>query len=264
MNILETIIQKKREEVANRKNQVNLRELENMPSFKQEPLSLGKFLADGTKTGIIAEYKRKSPSKGVINASAKVENVTRDYAKYGASALSVLTDEAFFGGTMEDFLAARAIQLPLLRKDFIIDEFQITESKAYGADIILLIAAALQNKNLTRELAIFAHNTGLQVLLEIHSEEELEHICDEVDAVGINNRNLKTFNVDVENSVKLAKSIPAGKLKIAESGIHSVETMIMFRQEGFNGFLIGEKFMNEEDPGKAFKRFVKGTKGEGV
>lgn len=259
MNILDQIILHKQAEVNERKNQLNLRELEKMPSFKQEPLPLGRFLLDSHKTGIIAEFKRKSPSKGVINAEAKVEDVTRDYAKYGASALSVLTDEEFFGGTMEDFLVAREVQLPLLRKDFIIDEFQIVESKAYGADIILLIAAALKNKLLTRELAIFARNTGLQVLLEIHGEEELEHICDEVDFVGVNNRNLKTFAVDIENSISLSKAIPADKLKIAESGIHSLQTLQLLRQEGFNGFLMGEKFMHEPDPGKAFKQFVMET-----
>lgn len=257
MNILDQIIEEKRRTVANRKAVVSLKEMKSMPAFRQEPLSLAHSLLDKSKTGIIAEFKRQSPSKGVINANARVEDVVRDYAKYGASAVSVLTDEAFFGGTLEDFAAARAaIPLPLLRKDFMIDEFQMVEAKAFGADVILLIAAALKNKALTRDLAIFAKNTGLQVLLEIHSEEELEHICDEVDAVGVNNRNLKTFEVDIEQSIRLADQIPAGILKIAESGINDMATKTRLREAGFHGFLIGERFMKESDPGKAFKHFV--------
>lgn len=257
MNILEQIIENKRREVAEEKNRVNLSELKGMPAFRREPLSLAKNLLDASKTGIIAEFKRKSPSKGMINGTASVEEVVRDYAKWGASAISVLTDEQFFGGSIEDFTAARAVvPLPLLRKEFIIDEFQIVRSKALGADVILLIAAALKSPAFTRDLAIFAKNTGLQVLLELHAEEELEHICDEVDAVGINNRNLKTFAVDLEQSMRLARQIPEGILKIAESGIHSLDDKNRLQQAGFHGFLIGERFMKEENPGKAFKYFI--------
>jgi indole-3-glycerol phosphate synthase len=256
MNILETIIAKKKMEVAERKSKTGLHELENLPFFKNETLSFRDFLLQKDKTGIIAEFKRRSPSKGIINATSSVTEVTAAYAKYGASAISVLTDEEFFGGSLKDLLEATVNEVPLLRKDFIIDEYQLLESKGYGAEIILLIAACL-SKEEVKSLACFAKNIGLNVLLEIHNEEELEHICDETDVVGINNRNLKNFAVDIKHSIELGNKIPDDKIKIAESGINDVKTIQLLKRHGFSGLLMGEKFMREKDPGVAFHNFVK-------
>ena len=255
MNILDTIIAKKKEEVKKRKRQTSVSELENGPFFKNETLSFSKFLSDENRTGIIAEFKRKSPSKGIINNTSTVTEVTTAYAKYGASGISILTDEDFFGGSLNDLLAATINEVPLLRKDFIIDEYQLIESKAFGAEVILLIAACLTRKEV-KELAIFAKNTGLNVLLEIHNDEELEHICDHVDVVGVNNRDLKTFTVDINRSIQLSKKIPADKIKISESGIDDIAAIKLLKQNGFSGFLMGEKFMKEKDPGEAFKNFT--------
>ncbi len=254
-NILETIIAQKRVEVAQRKMNMPIAILEKEIFFHRTPYSFRDFLLDENRTGIIAEFKRQSPSKGIINNSAEVIDVTKDYAKYGAGAISVLTDQHFFGGSLGDLKNARINPIPILRKDFIIDEYQLIESKANGADIILLIAACLSMKEV-KTLSLSAKNLGLNVLLEIHTEQELQHICDEVDVVGINNRNLKDFKVDLEHSIKLGKQIPANKLRIAESGINDVYAIKMLRQQGFSGFLIGEKFMKESNPGKAFKTFV--------
>lgn len=254
MNILDTIIAFKRREVEARKLQVSIAELMNGPFFKNETSSLKKKLVE-SRTGIIAEFKRKSPSKGIINASASVAKVTRGYTKYGAAGISVLTDEEFFGGNIRDLFSATVNDLPILRKDFIIDEFQLFESKAFGAEVILLIAACLSQTEV-KNLAGIAKDLGMEVLLEIHDDTELDHICDEVDIVGINNRDLKTFNVDIQQSVELGKSIPSGKAKISESGIDNVQTIKMLRKHGFSGFLIGEKFMKEKDPVEAFRIFV--------
>jgi indole-3-glycerol phosphate synthase len=174
--------------------------------------------------------------------------------------LSVLTDNEFFGGSTEDLVLARKNDIPILRKDFIIDPYQLFAAKAMGADVVLLIAACLSPAEV-QALSGIAKGLGLEVLLELHGEEELGHICDAIDMVGINNRNLKTFEVDIQQSLKLGDRIPPGKVKIAESGIDSVNTIGMFKDAGFNGFLIGEKFMKEQDPGQAFKIFVESLKG---
>lgn len=255
MNILNTIIEHKKVEVAQRKLKMALPDLEKSPLFMRPVLSLRDFLLNDKKTGIIAEFKRKSPSKGIINGNADVVAVTGAYAMHGASGLSVLTDEFFFGGTTADVLKARINETPILRKDFIIDEYQVTEAKAMGADVILLIAACLSVQQV-KQLAAFAKSLGLGVLLELHAAEELEHICDETELVGINNRNLKTFEVDIERSLKMAQKIPDSKIKIAESGIGSAATIQLFKENGFRGFLMGENFMKEADPGKAFAKFV--------
>jgi indole-3-glycerol phosphate synthase len=255
MNILDTIIEYKREEVRRKKIDVSIPDLERGTFFERETLSLKGFLLNKEKTGIIAEFKRKSPSKGIINDKADVVAVTKGYADNGASCLSVLTDEHFFGGSNADVIKARVNIIPILRKEFIIDEYQIIEAKSIGADVILLIAACLTPAEVKR-LAAFAKNLGLEVLLELHDEEELEHICDETEIVGINNRNLKTFVVDIERSLRMAERIPAEKIKVAESGISSPENIILFKENGFNGFLIGENFMKEADPTIAFARFV--------
>ncbi len=259
MNILDTIIESKREEVIKKKTEKPVAELEQTVLYTRPVLSLKQFLLDDTRTGIIAEFKRKSPSKGIINDKVDVIEVTSAYASNGASCLSVLTDELFFGGSTEDLVKARVNKIPILRKDFIVDEYQITEAKSMGADVILLIAACLTVAEVKR-LAAFAKSLGLEVLLELHAEEELGHICAETEIVGINNRNLKTFEVDIERSLRMAKQIPADKIKVAESGISSVENILLFKENGFRGFLIGENFMKEENPGKAFEQFVRTLK----
>lgn len=255
MNILEQIVAHKRKEVEQRKKEVDVKALEKERFFSRKTFSLKQFIADPNKTGIIAEYKRKSPSKGIINDRDSVESVTRMYAGYGASGLSVLTDYNFFGGSLDDLVAARDNQAPLLRKDFMIDEYQIIEAKSFGADVILLIAACLSPKEV-KQLAIAAKKLELEVLLELHDESELEHICSEVDLVGVNNRNLKNFEVDLEHSVRMAEKIGSAFPKIAESGINDVKNIRYLEQHGFNGFLIGEYFMKQQDPGKAFKEFT--------
>ncbi|HVM89295.1 MAG TPA: indole-3-glycerol phosphate synthase TrpC [Puia sp.] len=255
MNILETIIESKKSEVRSRKSEVGIADLEKSVFFDRETWSLKKSLLDNSHTGIIAEFKRKSPSKGMINAHADVVKITKAYTDYGASALSVLTDETYFGGTADDLVKARINRIPILRKDFIIDEYQIVEAKSMGADIILLIAACLSPRQV-QNLAKFARSLQLEILLELHGENELEHVCDETDIVGINNRNLKTFQVDIDRSLRMAEKIPVEKLKVAESGINSVDNILLFKKNGFRGFLIGENFMKEEDPAVAFASFV--------
>ena len=255
MSILDDIISFKRQEVEKRKKDVGLDELEKREFFSREIISLKQSLLDEARTGIIAEFKRRSPSKGIINNAADVNKVTTAYVQGGASALSILTDEYFFGGSESDLLRARIHEIPILRKDFIVDKYQLVESRAMGADVILLIAACLSPKEV-RDLAAFAKELELEVLLELHGENELAHMCDEIDLVGINNRNLKTFEVDIERSLAMANKIPAGKIRIAESGISKIENIKLFREHGFKGFLMGEHFMKQADPGRAFEEFV--------
>jgi len=255
MNILEKIIEHKRKEVQQRKKEVDVKALEAERFFTRQTYSLKQFVSDPAKTGIIAEYKRKSPSKGIINDRDSVELVTGMYAANGASGISVLTDYNFFGGSLDDLIAARDNDVPLLRKEFMIDEYQIVEAKAFGADVILLIAACL-SPNEVKDLATAARKLRLEVLLELHDQSELDHICDEIDLVGVNNRNLKNFEVDLEHSVRMAEKIGEGFIKIAESGINDVNNIRYLKQHGFKGFLIGEYFMKQEDPGQAFKEFT--------
>ncbi|MDD2793914.1 MAG: indole-3-glycerol phosphate synthase TrpC [Sediminibacterium sp.] len=259
MNILDTIIAQKRIEVAEHQAIRSLEDLQKMPLFSRPTRSLKQSLTDPSKTGIIAEYKRKSPSKGIINATAAVEAVTAAYTANGASGLSVLTDEPFFGGTLSDLVAARANEVPILRKDFMISEYQLAEARAFGADVILLIAACLRPDEV-QQLAVKAKELELEVLLEIHNEAELEHVCPEVDLVGINNRNLKDFEVDIHKSMQLLNMLPADKPAVAESGIHSVDTIVTLQKAGFKGFLIGERFMKASNPSIAFADFVQELK----
>ncbi|MBC7494051.1 MAG: indole-3-glycerol-phosphate synthase, partial [Flavobacterium sp.] len=199
--------------------------------------------------GIIAEFKRKSPAKGNINLEANGVEVTQGYVDAGVAGLSVLTDELFFGAKKDDFqLAIKNKIIPILRKDFIVDEYQIFQSKAMGADVILLIAKFLTNKEL-QSFTYLAHELGLEVFLETHSETEiLDNLDLPFDLIGINNRNLNSFEVAVENSIKLAELLPKSCVKIAESGIQDFETVQLLKKYGFNGFLIGEYFMREQNP----------------
>ena len=263
MTILEQIIARKREEVAERKFAATRTELREQPLYEAPRRSLAYAIELPGSTGIIAEFKRKSPSKGAfVHELATPGLVVKAYDEYGAAGISVLTDGPFFGGSLQDLADTRAlVEAPLLRKDFIIDPYQLSESRAYGADVVLLIASVLSPQQ-TRELAAEAVELGLEVLLEIHSEDELDHICPEAALVGVNNRNLKDFAVDMDHSVRLARSIPSGKIKVAESGIQSPEDVLYLRAHGFDAFLIGERFMKDHDPAGAFAAFAGALKKE--
>jgi indole-3-glycerol phosphate synthase len=257
MNILDQIVAKKRKEIAEARLHVPVIRLEENEYFERECYSFSKFVLDPEKTGIIAEFKRASPSKGIINNLVNAGDVTEHYVKAGASALSVLTDQSFFGGSNRDLIAARINPIPILRKDFMLDEYQIVEAKAIGADIILLIAAILKPEEIFN-LAKLAKSLGLNVLLEVHTREELDRsLCDDLDAVGINNRNLVDFSVSLNYSYQLVELIPDKFLKISESGISNPQTIKDLKKVGFNGFLIGENFMRAKNPGAAIKEFVK-------
>jgi len=255
-NILAKIVESKFGEVADRKMQISTKQLEAMPLFAKKCLSLKANLLDRSKTGIIAEFKRQSPSKGMINAVADVNEVTKAYSDFGAAGVSVLTDGPYFGGSLADLSIAIQNPIPVLRKEFIIDEFQLIEAKAFGASVILLIASCLTPAE-TKQLAGIAKSLGMEVLLELHDEAELEYICQEVDFVGINNRSLKSFEVNIEHSLKLKNLLPKEKLSIAESGIYDLATFQLLKKEGFDGFLMGEYFMKQENPAKAFEEFSK-------
>jgi indole-3-glycerol phosphate synthase len=256
MNILDKIIAEKYKEVELQQSIVSIAQLEKKPDMKRECISLKASLTRPGSTGVIAEFKRQSPSKGIINDKVRIEDVTTGYAAAGAAGLSVLTDRPFFGGSLIDLIAARKVnQIPILRKDFMVSEYQIIEAKAHGADVILLIAASL-DAPLIRRLATCAKSLGLEILLEIHAREELDKIVDEVDMVGVNNRNLKDFKVDLQHSMALARLLPEKFVKVSESGIDNPDTIKFLRSNGFEGFLIGETFMKEADPGKACADFM--------
>jgi indole-3-glycerol phosphate synthase len=265
MNILDKIIAHKRQEVAAQKEMVSAQALEASPVFDRKPFSFKLALTAPSQTGIIAEFKRRSPSKGVINDKADVAETTRGYVSAGASALSVLTDTEFFGGATADVIAAReVVRSPILRKDFMIDTYQVLEAKAMGADVILLIAACLTPAEI-RQLGSFARSLGLEVLLEVHDREELERsICPEVDAIGVNNRNLKDFTVNVDLSRELAEFIPAQFVKVSESGISDPGTIVDLRTYGYRGFLMGENFMKYPSPGEACKAFIEELRKSGT
>ncbi|MBB5437301.1 indole-3-glycerol phosphate synthase [Pedobacter sp. AK017] len=257
MTILDKIVIRKKEEVAQAKQVVSVKQLESGLHFNRDPYVFKDFLLAPDRTGIVAEFKRRSPSKGIINDRVTVEEVTQAYAAAGASALSVLTDVDFFGGHADDLLAARAAnRIPVLRKDFMIDEYQVLEAKALGADIILLIAAILTPAEI-RNLSALAKNLGLNVLLEVHNQEELQRsICKDLDAIGVNNRNLADFTVNIQTSFELVEQIPDEFMKISESAISAVETIKDLKNAGFNGFLIGENFMKTTNPGQAMRDFA--------
>ncbi len=258
MTILDKIIAFKKTEIAKIKAEVPVSKLVESPNFKNAPFSLKKELLKVGSTGIIAEFKRQSPSKGIINDKATILEVTEGYLDANVAAQSILTDTSFFGGTMADLLEARTVnQLrPILRKDFIVDGFQIVEAKAIGADVILLIAACLTKQEL-KNYGQLATDLGLEVLYEVHTQEELDKINDlDNKIIGINNRNLKTFEVDLEHSIKLASQIPDTAIKVSESGISDPRIITGLKEHGFQGFLIGETFMKTDNPGLACKEFI--------
>lgn len=257
MTILDNIIAHKRNEVAELRKKTSLKDLEKSKLFTAGTRSLSAFISDPCRTGIIAEFKRMSPSKGVINSRASVAEVTAGYSEAMASGLSVLTDLRFFGGNCEDLTITRELNaIPVLRKDFIIDEIQVVESKSAGADAVLLISSVLEKKQLLN-LARLARSLRMEVLLEVHSLPDLELANEFVNIIGVNNRDLKTFSVNTAVSTELAEKIPAQFLKISESGITSAAVVKNLRKSGYDGFLIGELFMKGEDPAKAFSDFVK-------
>jgi indole-3-glycerol phosphate synthase len=254
MNILDTIIERKKQEILDSKSKISLQQLKESEFFGRTTYSLKETIA--SKSGIISEFKRKSPSKGIINNKVSPLEVVSEYEKFGASAVSILTDQDFFGGSFDDILSVRkSVNIPILRKDFMIDEYQFFEAKSMGADVILLIAACL-SPNQVSEFTEFAHQLDLEVLLEIHTEEELLHINKNIDFVGINNRNLKDFKVDLQHSVNLKNQLPYDILSIAESGIYSEEDFKFLKEKGFDGFLMGEYFMKNENPGNKFSEFI--------
>lgn len=258
--ILDNIIQTKHLEVATAKA---LRPFEAILAEAQavtRPVMSFREALERSESGIIAEFKRRSPSKGFIHERAPVADVVPGYSAAGAAACSVLTDTTYFGGSPDDLREARQlVNIPLLRKDFIIGEYQICEARIWGADVILLIAATLTPAEVER-LGAFAHSLGLEVLLEIHDVCELAHICPSVDVVGINNRNLATFVTNVQTSFELEGQIPDEYLRISESGISSPDTVKRLREAGFRGFLMGENFMKEPYPAAALRHFIEQLK----
>ena len=257
MNILDEIIAYKRKEVADRKALFPAKLLEQSAFFGGKPVSMSQYIRRKDKSGIIAEIKRKSPSKGVINQFVDVERISISYMQAGASGLSILTDSNYFGGSNEDLTKARSFNFcPILRKDFIIDEYQIVEAKSIGADTILLIAAALTPEEIVN-FGKLAQSLGMEVLLEVHNLDELQRsMCEQVNLLGVNNRDLKTFETSVEVSKRLAPHIPDDFVKVSESGISEPEVIASLKAHGYEGFLIGENFMKSSRPGRSARRFI--------
>lgn len=256
MNILDQIIASKKREVALKKSIIPINQLEQSVLFEQKTNSLVHHLSNNS-SGIIAEHKRRSPSKSIINQSNSVEETVKGYENGGASGISILTDNQYFGGSLDDLILARATtHLPLLRKDFMVDEFQLIEAKSFGADVILLIAAVL-NREEIKNLSELAKSLKLEVLLEVHNQEELDKsIMPSLDLIGVNNRNLKTFEVNLDYSKQLAEQIPNDFIKISESGIDSSEAVSELKNFGFKGFLMGEFFMKSQNPESEMKKFI--------
>lgn len=255
-DILQEIVATKRAEIDRRKRETDLQALYRQAETPRTTRHSLREALRSSSTGIISEFKRRSPSKGWINRDADVQSVVRAYQQAGATALSVLTDTPYFGGTDDDLRAARqACSLPILRKDFMIDEFQLVESRVLGADAVLLIAAALTREQ-CRRFAEIAHQLELEVLLEIHDQSELDYYSEYVDVLGVNNRNLGSFHTDVANSFRLIEQMPQEATPISESGISNPDTVKELRAIGFKGFLIGENFMKTDAPGDSLKSFI--------
>ncbi|WP_304145883.1 indole-3-glycerol phosphate synthase TrpC [Mesoflavibacter zeaxanthinifaciens] len=256
MNILDKITADKRKEVDLKKSLISAKQLEKSFLFERQTISLTERLKNSA-SGIIAEHKRRSPSKATINQDLNVQDVAKGYENAGVCGMSVLTDGKYFGGSLDDLILARASSnLPLLRKEFIIDQYQIIEAKAYGADVILLIAAILSKEEI-KQFSTLAKQLNLDVLLEVHNEEELhKSIMPSIDMLGVNNRNLKTFEVSLETSKLLSEIIPNDFVKVSESGISTVEAIKDLKQYGYKGFLIGGNFMKTDNPGENSKVFI--------
>jgi indole-3-glycerol phosphate synthase len=255
---LEQILKATRATVAERSHRVSLSELERKAAL-HAPRGFARALrARSTQApAVIAELKKASPSKGLIREEFDVLVLAASLKAGGATALSVLTDEAFFQGSLRNLeIASAGTGLPCLRKDFIVDEYQIVEARAHGADAILLIATALSDSELAR-FTDFAHRTELDVLCEVHTEEELARVLDlNCDAYGVNNRNLSTFEVSLETSLRLIERLPASAVRVAESGIHTTADLELLRAVGFDAFLIGESLMRQADPGAALRALL--------
>lgn len=260
MNILDKIIADKKKEIDLKKQLILASHLEKFPLFNRKTNSLATSLKN-SNSGIIAEHKRRSPSKDVINQSLNVQDVARGYEEAGVCGISVLTDSKYFGGSLDDLILTRAtVKIPVLRKEFIIDEYQILEAKAHGADVILLIAAVLSRKEI-KSFSQLAKELEMDVLLEVHNSEELEKsLMPSIDMLGVNNRNLKTFEVSTAISKQLANLIPNQFVKVSESGISNVEAINDLKNYGYRGFLVGENFMKTGDPGRSAADFIKGIK----
>ena len=257
MNILDQIVVDKIKEIDSRKNLIPISQLENSILFERKANSMAEKLRE-SKSGIIAEHKRRSPSKSIMNQKLNVQDVAKGYQSAGACGMSVLTDSKYFGGSLDDLLLSRAsCSLPILRKEFVIDEYQIIEAKAFGADAILLIAAILSESEI-EQFSKVAKSLNLDVLLEIHNYLELQKsILPNIDMIGVNNRNLKTFEVSLETSKILSEQIPNEFVKVSESGISSISSIKELQPYGYKGFLIGENFMKTDNPGESAAKFIK-------
>lgn len=257
MSILDKIVAKKKEQVRQDESLFPIKLLEQSIHFDAPCVSLKNYVLREDKSGIIAEFKRKSPSKGAINLYASPEKVSIGYMQAGASAISVLTDKDFFGGSNDDLKTVRKYNYcPILRKEFIISEYQILEAKSIGADAILLIASILSKQEI-KQFVKLANSLNLEVLFEIHEQEELDKFVDEIDLIGVNNRNLKTFKTDYNYSRQIFNHLPNDAVKISESGINDPEIVKELQEVGYHGFLIGEYFMSSGDPGKNCGKFIK-------
>ncbi len=255
-NILDRIVIDIKEKIETSKRRYPVVTLEKAELFGRECFSMKKSIRERDGKAVIAEFKRRSPSKGLINGDADVKDVCKGYQDAGVAAVSVLTNATFFGGCNEYLTAARTVlDIPILRKEFIVDEYQIIEAKAIGADFILLIAEIL-TKDEVKKFTKIAHDLGMEVLMELHGEDQVDKIIPELDAVGINNRNLKDFSVDIERSIEMANNLPKETIKVAESGLTDPETVKRMAKEGFNAFLMGEKFMFDVDPAAVCAEFI--------
>ena len=256
MHILDKIVALKKKEIKRNKEQCPVDDLEASAYFERECISLSGSIRDQGRSGIISEFKRRSPSKPTINLTGDPSIIPNQYCNNGVSGISILSDEHFFGGNAYHLSIARpTVECPILRKDFIIDEYQIIEAKSIGADAILLITEILTKEEIA-QLATFATSLGLEVLMEVHTREQIDKYHPSINSVGVNNRDLTTFTVDPNHSINLYPHLPTEACKISESGIHDIPTMIKLKQAGFDGFLIGERFMKTEDPGEACKTFI--------
>ncbi len=256
MHILDKIVNHKKKEVETRKSLYPISLLEKSTFFESPTVSMSKYIKREDKSGIIAEFKRKSPSKPSINLYADVEEVSMSYMQAGASALSVLTDTHFFGGKNEDLTIARRYNFcPILRKDFIIDEYQIVEARSIGADAILLISEILTAEQVKTYTKV-AQDLNMEVLMEIHSEKQLDKYEGNLNIIGVNNRNLDTFVTDIQSSKDLFEKLPQEVTKISESGIHTIDAIHELKTIGYEGFLIGERFMATANPGEACQSFI--------